>query len=66
MRTGDLVAIMAFVAGAGIVAYSVKSDPNYCPPRHPHPLRDSSRRARRFSLTWVTLSRSKRLCGWVC
>ena len=37
MRTGDLVgiAIMAFVAGAGIVAYSVKGDPDYCPPPSP-------------------------------
>jgi hypothetical protein len=37
MRTGNLVgiAIIAFVAGAGIVAYSVKSDPDYCPSSSP-------------------------------
>ena len=37
MRTGDFVGIviMAFAAGAGIVAYSAKSEPDYCPPPSP-------------------------------
>ena len=65
MRTGDLVAIMAFVAGAGIVAYSVKSDPNYCPPPSPASVERLFAPCQAF-YTAMGLSRSKRLCGWVC
>ena len=35
MRTGDRVGIAIMVASAGIVTYSVKNDPDYCPPPSP-------------------------------